>query len=363
VATPVALLQRDFRQDRKTVADLVTNWGSALVSISCALSGMGAMSLAVGQLTGAAAGAVLFVYYAPHGLRLGFDAGRARALLRFGLPLAGSSIVVFAVSNVDRIMVGALLGPVPLGYYVLAANLSAWPISVFSQPVRAVAPAALARLQGDPGAMRRTFLSTAGLLAAVVLPVCVVLAGVATPLIRVVYGAVWQPAAAVLVWLALLAALRILFELVYDYFVVLADTRVVFTVQVIWLAALIPALYLGATHAGLAGAGAAQLAVAGLVVLPIYLYELRRAGISPVRLASRLLIPVAGAVVAAAVCFLVAMLAPPDLVAIAVSGIGGAAVVVLLGYRMRGVLRELRATGTSPAEPVPGDTALDTVRA
>ncbi|PRY32037.1 lipopolysaccharide biosynthesis protein [Pseudosporangium ferrugineum] len=355
VATPVALLQREFRQDRKTVADLVTNWGSALTSIACALSGMGAMSLAVGQLTGAAAGAVLFFRYAPQGLRFGFDRRQARALLKFGLPLAGSSIVVFAVANVDRVLVGALLGPVPLGYYVLAANLSNWPVSVFSQPVRAVAPAALARLQGDPRAMRRTFLSTAGLLAAITLPACAVLAGVATPLIRLVYGAVWQPAATVLVWLVLLAALRILFELVYDYFVVLADTRVVFTVQVVWLLALIPALYAGATTAGLAGAGAAQLAVAGLVVLPIYLWELRRAGVPPARLGARLALPVAGAAVAAAVCVAAVLLGPPDPVVLAVGAVAGAGALAALGYRLRGELRELRTAPAAPgpAEPVP----------
>jgi PST family polysaccharide transporter len=88
VATPVALLQRAFRQERKTVADLVTNWTSALVSIGLAVSGAGAMSLAIGQLSGSLAGAVLFFVFAPRGLRFGFSPAKARALLKFGLPLA-----------------------------------------------------------------------------------------------------------------------------------------------------------------------------------------------------------------------------------------------------------------------------------
>jgi O-antigen/teichoic acid export membrane protein len=348
-ATPVAMLQRNFRQDRKMVADQASSWTSALTSVTCALSGMGAMSLAVGQLTGSAVGAALFIAFAPRSLRFGFDPAKARALLRFGLPLAGSSIIVFAVTNVDKVIVGAVLGPVPLGFYVLAANLSNWPASMFSLPVRSVAPALLARLQGDLPAMRATFLSTAELLGAVTMPACVVLAATAVPLIDLVYGPVWRPAAVVLAWLGLLAALRILFELVYDYFVVLAHSRVVFAVQVIWLVALIPALYWGARLGGPGGAGAAQLAAAGAVVAPLYLYELRRAGVSPAALASRLATPALASGGVAVCALLAARLIAIDLVVILVAGLAAAAALALLMYRMRGVLRSLRSVG----EPVP----------
>ena len=37
--------------------------------------------------------------------------------------------------------VGNVLGATALGYYVLAYNLSGWPVGMFSQPVRSVAPA------------------------------------------------------------------------------------------------------------------------------------------------------------------------------------------------------------------------------
>jgi O-antigen/teichoic acid export membrane protein len=230
---------------------------------------------------------------------------------------------------------------------VLAFNLSNWPASVFSLPVRSVAPALLARLQGDPPAMRETFRSTTGLLAAVTLPVCVLLAAVAGPLIHFVYGSVWQPAAAVLPWLGLLAALRILFELVYDYFVVLGGTRVVFTVQVVWLVALVPALYAGAHLAGPAGAGAAQLAVALLVVAPVYLYELRRTGITFGSLGARLVLPVVAALGVAAVAALAGRALSVDLLVLTVAGLVSLGAVAVLVYRMRGTFRTLRAAGAS----------------
>lgn len=348
VATPVAMLQREFRQDRKMIADQVSTWAGALTSIGCALVGLGAMSLAIGQLTGVLAGAALFISFGPRWARLGFDAAKARALLRFGVPLAGSSIVVFAVANLDKVIVGAVLGPVPLGFYVLAFNLSNWPASVFAQPVRSVAPALMARLQGDRPALHDAFRSALGLLAAVTLPVCVLLVAVAQPLVRFVYGPAWQQAAIILPWLGLLAALRILFELVYDYFVVLGSTRVVFSVQVAWLIALAPALYLGARFAGPAGAGAAQFAVGLLVVAPVYLYELGRTGLTPASLGARVMLPLAAAVAVAATAALAGWALPVDLLALGVAGLVAVGAVALLVYRMRDTFRSLRtvqATG------------------
>lgn len=355
VATPVGLMQRAFRQKQKTVADLVTNWTSALVSIGFAVSGAGAMSLAVGQLSGSVAGAVLFFVFAPQGLRFGFNPAKARALLRFGLPLAGSSIIVFATTNVDRIVVGAVLGPTALGYYMLALNLANWPITIFSQPVRAVVPAALARLQQDRPALRSAFLSAAGLLAVIALPACLLLSGASGPLIRFLYGDVWDPASTVLVWLGLLAAMRILFELFYDYFVVLANTRVVLFVQTVWFVALLPALYLASRAGGLWAAAAVQFAVAVVVVLPLYLVELRRTGVTLGTLAARVAPAVLGGAVIAGVAWSATRAGWHDLVVLAVCGVVAPAVVGLLGYRLRHVVGELRAAGTGTDSPAMAD--------
>ena len=258
VSTPAALLQRHFRQDKKAITDQVNCWLGAGITIALAWVGFGAMSLAIGRLAGCLAGGILLVAFSPEPVRLGYDRAKARALLRFGLPLGGASLIVFAVLNVDQLIVGHLLGATALGCYVLAFNLSGWPGNIFSQPVRTVAPAVFSRLQHDRKARSGYFLNVASLLGAVALPVCVLLSGSAVPLIGFVYGGRWLPAAQALIWLGLLAALRIFFELVYDYFVVLAKSRVVLLVQLVWLVALIPALIVGTRVGGIYGAGASR---------------------------------------------------------------------------------------------------------
>jgi O-antigen/teichoic acid export membrane protein len=345
VATPAALMQREFRAGRRMVIDQAVNWVGAIASIAAALAGMGAMSLAVGRIAGALLGAVLFLHAEP--VRFGFDRAIARRLLGYGLPLAGASIIVFSLKFVDQFVVGNVLGPVALGFYVLAFNLSNWPVSVFSQPVRDVSPAAFARLQGDPPSLRKAFVSSVGLLTAVTLPVCLVLSGAAEPIVSVVYGSQWAPAAAALGWLGVLAGLRIVFELFYDYFVVLANTRVVFTIQLIWFVALTPALYVGTTVAGMAGAAAAQVIVAAGLVLPLYLGELHRAGISGILLARGVAVPLVCGAGVGIVSLVAHRLISLDLVALAVAGGAVLAALGIEARRMRATARALRTVVAS----------------
>jgi len=350
--TPAALLQRNFRQGRRVIADQVNVWLGTGITVALAWAGYGPMSLAVGRVAGCVAGAVLLAVFAPGSLRMGFDRAKASALLRFGLPLAGANLVAMAVASVDQIVVGHMLGTVELGLYVLALNLASWPISMFSLPVRNVGPAVFSRLQHDAAAMRSTFLSAAGLLCAVALPVCMLIGGSARPLISLVYGARWLPAARPLIWLALLGGVQVFFLLAYDFFVVLARSRFLLIIQLAWLLTLVPALIAGARIDGIYGASLAEAAVAGLGMLPWYLGGLSKAGIRLRALSRHLWLPVAGAALTGLLAMAAAKTAPSDFAALAVSGAVTAAVVALLAYRMRTVLGLLRSTAAEPtAEP------------
>lgn len=280
VAAPAAILQREFKQGRRMAIDQVNTWLGAIVSLALALFGLGAMSLAIGRIAGSLVSGLMFLIWSPLPYRFGFNRAVARRLLDFGLPLAGASMVVFAVGYSDQLVTGAMLGSTALGFYVLAFNLSSWPVSIFSQPLRSVAPAAFARMQHDPRRMNQAFADILKLVASVALPSCLLLSGAAAAIIEFVYGAVWAPAAAVLTALGIVAGARILFELAYDFLVIKGETRWILFVQLGWLVVLVPALILGARLGGLPGVAVSQALVAIMVVLPAYALLLRRAGLS-----------------------------------------------------------------------------------
>lgn len=345
VATPAALMQRDFLQGRRLAIDQVNVWLGAVVSVILVVAGMGAMSLAIGRVVASLVAAVLFLKYSPMPVRFGFNKSKLRPLLAFGLPLAASSIVVFAVGYADQIVAGRLLGPVALGFYVLAFNLASWPSSIFSQPLRTVAPPVFAKLQHDPVAMRSAMLTLVGVVAAAVFPVVAVMVGVAVPLVTFVYGPAWAGAAVALSWLAALAAFRIMFELVYDYLVVLGISGAIFKVQLVWLIALVPALLAGATWGGLAGIAAAPVAVAAVVILPIYLKMLVSQGFRPGQFLAKIWVPVLVAVPVAALSRWLAQEAGHDWQAVlAAAAVGTVAMGTLLYIRRRD-LAEIRGWG------------------
>jgi O-antigen/teichoic acid export membrane protein len=355
--TPAALLQRGFRQGQRTLADQVNIWLGTSITVALAWSGDGAMSLAIGRLVGGAAGAILLLAFAPESLRFGFNPAKARPLLRFGLPLAGVNILAFAVGSVNQVIVGHLLGPVKLGFYVLALNLASWPIGMFSQPVRTVGLAMFSRLQHDSAAMRTTFLSAAGLLCAIALPVCLLISGAAAPLVSFVYGTRWVPASQPLVWLALLSAVQVVFLLTYDFFAAAARSRFLLKTQVVWIAALVPALIVGSRADGIYGASVAETAVAASCVLPWYLVELSKSGVRLRALARHLWLPVAGASVAGLLAWGTAQVAPNAFTALAVSGTATAAIIGLTLYRMRAVITLLRSVSAEPDAAHSADTA------
>jgi O-antigen/teichoic acid export membrane protein len=285
-AVPAALLTRHFQQGRRLVADLSGFVVSTGVTIALAVAGQGAWSLAIGYLAGNIATTAVVWVLAPDRPKPGWDSVLVPELLSFGLPLAGSSLLVFAVLNAGNVLVGAQLGALALGFYTLAFNLSSWPVSVFSLAVRRVALAAFARIADDKQALADGVAKSVGLLLAVTLPVCTILALLADPLIRVVYGTKWVPAAEVLQWLALLGAARVMAELGYDLLVALARSRAVMVIQGVWLALLVPGVVAGARLDGVRGAAAAQALVACAVVLPAFVFAVHRAGV-PARAALR----------------------------------------------------------------------------
>ena len=298
VSTPAAAMQRELMQRERMVIDQVNVWLGAGVSILLAALGFGAMSLAVGRLAGSLVAAGMFLRVSPIPFRFGLNRKIARRLFRFGLPLAGTSVIVFVIGYTDQLVAGGLLGPTELGFYVLAFNLASWPVSIFSQPLRSVTPAVFARLQRDPARMGEAFRSIVRLTLCVAAPVCLVMAAVASPLVDLVYGEVWAPSAPILAWLAGFALVRIIAELGYDFLVIAAPTTRLLLIQAIWAVALIPALVVSGGQGGLVGIAMAQVLVGVLIVLPLYVWFLSHSGVKSISLMRDAALPLGGAAIA-----------------------------------------------------------------
>ncbi|MFJ9809548.1 oligosaccharide flippase family protein [Streptomyces sp. NPDC101158] len=291
---PAGVLTREFRQGRRMAIDALNFVVSTSVTLILALRGWGAMSFACGAVAGNVVALAGCAVAAPGMLRFGWDKEQARALLRFGLPLAGASLLSLAVVNADAMIVGAVLGNIALGFYMLAFNMAGWPVRVISETARRVSFAGFSRLADDPKALSAGFARALGVLMTATVPACVLLGALAGPLVELVYGATWRPAAEALPWLMALGLARIAAELTYDCLVAIGRRRSLLLIQGLWLVTLVPVLILAARAGGIDTVAVGHVVVAGVIVLPAFLVALRRGGIAARALARVCVRPVLG---------------------------------------------------------------------
>jgi O-antigen/teichoic acid export membrane protein len=291
---PNALLMRGFHQRLRTMADLSGFVLGTGVGIWLAATGWGALGLAYGAVVTNAVTTAVIWWRGPARPRPGWTTAHARELVKAGLPLAGTSLVLLTIINVDYVVVSRVLGVTALGFYVLAFNVASWPWTLLSKSIRRVALPGFAHLVGDRERLEETFARGLTLVAGTALLGGVLLAALAGPVVQVLYGDRWLPAIEALRWLALLGALRIVLDLCYDLLVAVDRARPLLKVQLVWLVALIVALPVGAHMNGIAGVGMAHVLVAAVIVLPLNVALVRSAGVR-LRVLARAMAPVVAA--------------------------------------------------------------------
>lgn len=340
-AAAAQFVNREFRQGTRLVVDFSNLALSTGVTVALAATGFGPVSLAAGRLVGNGLSALLLFRLVGMWPRPGFDRSRAGELIRAGLPLAGASLLVMAMLNVDYVVVGHVLGAVALGLYLQAFNLASWPVNMFSTVVRRVSLAAFARVQFDPRARQQVLAKLTGMLMAATLPVCALLGLLALPLVTTLYGEEWRGATGALEFLVILGAVRVASELAYDYLVALGHGRRTMWLQAGWFAALVVFLPVGAHLDGIRGVGLGHAVVAGLIVLPAFTLAVRATGV-PIGLLLRAVArPVVGCALLVVVLLGVRWLTSPSFDRLLIGGVLGLAVYVPVVWPMRKLFREL----------------------
>jgi O-antigen/teichoic acid export membrane protein len=343
---PHGLLVRDFAQKRMARAELTAMPLGIGVGLALAYGGAGPWALVGAYLTGNVVTAVLIWSWAPLHVLPGFDLPAARWMLSYGGPLAATSLLEYVLLNADYLIVGRVLGPVALGLYLLAYNVSNWPVAIISDAVRRVSIAGFARLEDDEARLREGFRRTFRVMVTVSLPLVLVLAVLAEDVVGVLYGSPWLPAAQVLTWLAVLGGVRVAVGYIFDLLVGTGRTRLTLALKAGWLVTLVPALVWAAETGGIERVGLVHAVVGVCVATPLFLLATRTVGLDVRTLLGDLARPLTGAAVAAGIGMAASAVLEGGWVELVVVGPLVVGAYVLVGTPWRPLLERLQSRRT-----------------
>jgi lipopolysaccharide exporter len=338
-AVPGAQLQSTFRQDLVFRANMISFVPGSAVLILVALGGDGAAAFAWSRVAGQLVAGTLMFLSVKKKYPLGLNRAYLGPLLRFGAPLALANVLSQVLLNVDYVFVGRLMSAADVGRYMLAFNVCMWSTAIISSILNGIVLPAFSSVKRDGGDIPQALNHATRTVALVACPIAAFTCTFATPLIAVIYGDQWVEAGPVLRVLSFYGVVFVLGLLFANVVISTGRTWVLFAVQAVALASLIPALTAGVHFAGLVGIGIAHIVVISTVTLPAYLWAVRRAtGAGTGRVLQSLGRPALAAVTAGMVAGLVTWPVAPDLAKLAIGGVCGA---VVYGAMTWGLLHPL----------------------
>lgn len=273
-----ALLERRMRYRALLGLDVAALAIASTAAIGCAALGLGVWALVVQMLAMNAcstSGALLLAHWRPGRPR---GAPGLRELVAVGANLLGWRALGYFTRNLDNLVIGRLMGAVPLGYYTRAYQLMLYPVGALTQPLRAVMLPALSRLQDDPERLAKAYVKSLRVVIAVCAPITLLTVTLADEVVLTVYGVQWRPAIHVLRILALAGLWEVVFNSIGWLFVVVGRTDR----QLRWgliSAPLICAGFLIGARWGVAGVAWSYTVVLSALAYPYMRYAYGTAGV------------------------------------------------------------------------------------
>jgi len=188
-----AILQRRMDFGGPAVANMVSDIGSALTSITLALLGHGMWSLVYGHITGSLLNTLVLMIKARWKPVFRYRQEAMKELFSFGLNIFLKNLLVYASDKVDYFIIGKQLGPAALGLYEKAFNIMDLGVKELSTKIGAgVLFSAFSRMQDDQERLRSAYTKIILTLTLVCFPFFVGLFLVAPSAIYVLLGEKWM---------------------------------------------------------------------------------------------------------------------------------------------------------------------------
>jgi O-antigen/teichoic acid export membrane protein len=224
------------------------------------------------------------------------------SMLQFGFGATMTGLFSYLTGNVDKLLIGRVLGTEAVGLYGRAFNLSNFPGDNLNATIGEVAFAALSRAKDEPERLRRYFLKFYSLVVTLSLPLTIVCLLFADDLVVVVLGPKWAAASEIFLLLAPTILVIAIMNPLGWLLNALGLIRRGLYIGAVNTPLVIAAVLIGLPY-GPTGVAAAYSAVMLIKLIPVCAWALRGTGIGLRDIMASLSHPLAASAMATAVVF------------------------------------------------------------
>ncbi len=198
-----AILRRNLEFAKLTIRSLASVVVGGVAGIVAAFADYGVWSLVIQSLTTEVVGVAALWTVSSWRPGLRFSLSTLRGLLLFGVNVVGFRVLLFLSRRADDLLIGVVLGPVALGFYVVAYRFLRLMGNITTIVIGTVAFPVFSRLQEDRDRVRRAYYKAIRLTSLIAFPAFLGASVTAPEVIRLMFGSGWSDSVPVMQILAL----------------------------------------------------------------------------------------------------------------------------------------------------------------
>lgn len=255
-----SLLRKQMAFRTLTLIEVPAMIISGIAGISAAVMGWGVWALVIRELT-ADFFTTLFLWIRSKWVpRFVFDMAKFREIWGFSWRIPCFGVVNYLRHNVDKILIGRMLGTSALGYYALAYRLMLYPLRYVSHTIVGVAFPTFSQIKNDIVRLRGAYIKMVQYIAIITFPLMSGLLALAPEFVISVFGAKWIPAIFLIQMFCFVGMLQSTITTTGSIFLAVGRTDLMLNVELIVLLVVSGAVYIGVGW-GIGGVAVAYAAI------------------------------------------------------------------------------------------------------
>ena len=266
------MLDKELKFKQKAIVNFSATIISFLFLIIFLEIGLKLWALIFTNLISALIKSLLFfiIGYKIQSLSTDFNFKKLHELLEFGLYQLGQRLTNFIYTNIDYLLIGALINTTTLGLYYMAYSIVLKPITILNPVINKIAFPIFSKIQNNIKQLQSSFLSINKTLSFLVVPFYIALVFISPNIFKIFFNEKWGSVVPLIQILSVVGYLRVIKNIAGNLSLSLGNASLGFKYNLLSLIAYLPAVYIGGKTAGVKGIAISIVLAQITLLIPFY---------------------------------------------------------------------------------------------